>query len=118
MRRLLIAISILLCCGSAEAFTTEASFYTVASCLKESGQYRMSNGRLLDDSKATAASWDFPLGTRIKVKCGDREVVVSVTDRGPNRKLYRSGRKIDLSLAAAKALGMVEEGICKVEVIP
>ena len=118
MRRILIAISILLCCGSAEAFTTEASFYTVASCLKESGQYRMSNGKLLDDSKATAASWDFPLGSRIKIKRGDREIVVCITDRGPSKRLYRAGRRLDVSLAAAKALGMVEKGICKVEVIP
>jgi rare lipoprotein A len=39
-------------------------------------------------------------------------VVVTITDRGP----YRSGRIIDLSQGAARALGMIDDGVVPVEV--
>ena len=41
-----------------------------------------------------------------------RSVVVRVTDRGP----FASGRILDVSLAAAKALGMVGDGVAHVEI--
>ena len=41
-----------------------------------------------------------------------KEVVVRVTDRGP----YRKGRIIDLSWGAAKAIGMIAQGITQVKV--
>ena len=41
-----------------------------------------------------------------------RSVVVTVNDRGP----YAKGRVVDLSLAAARKLGMVERGLVRVRV--
>lgn len=53
-----------------------------------------------------------PFGTNIKVtnKSTGKSVIVKVTDRGP----YIKGRVIDLSLAAAREIGMEKEGVAKV----
>lgn len=55
-----------------------------------------------------------PFGTKIKVKnmSNDKEIIVTVTDRGP----YISGRVLDLSFAAAKAIGMIQQGVTKVQI--
>jgi hypothetical protein len=116
---LFIILLTLFICGLAWAFTTETSYYTRASCLAESGQCTMANGRELRDEALTAASWDFPFGTRLRITRVDRpdlSTIVTITDRGPAKRLYAKGRRLDVSLAAAKALGMVKTGICKVEV--
>jgi rare lipoprotein A len=62
----------------------------------------------------TCAHPSAPFGTRLKVTDLEtgREVVVTVTDRGP----FVRGRVVDLSLAAARALRMVERGVAKVRV--
>lgn len=95
-----------------------ASWYSVKSCLREGTTGVMANGRKLRDDRLTAASWDHPFGTRLKVvnlKNG-RAVIVEVTDRGPNKKLYRSGRVVDLSKAAFAAIADLNEGIIPVKV--
>lgn len=122
----MIWIMIILLCGRpgyAESITTEASYYTVASCMKESGQAIMANGRALDDNKLTAASWDYSFGTRLYLRnmsAGPgfgRTVTVIVTDRGPARRLYRKGRRIDLSRAAFIGLeGSLRRGIITVQI--
>ena len=105
-------------CYAAQASVTEASYYTVASCLKESGQYTMANGRLLDDNKFTCASWDYPFGTRLEItnRQTNRKIVAIVTDRGPSKKLYKKGRKIDLSKAAFEAIADLKSGLVDVDV--
>lgn len=78
---------------------------------------KMANGQRFDRRKLTAASWYFPLGTKIRVvnvKNGE-SVVVTVTDRGPNLRLHRI---LDLSEAAANRLGYVEEGLTPVFIYP
>jgi rare lipoprotein A (peptidoglycan hydrolase) len=72
------------------------------------------NGAVFDETKMTAAHKTLPLGTKAKVtnlKDG-KSVQVEINDRGP----YIDGRIIDLSQAAAKALGMLDRGIVKVRV--
>jgi rare lipoprotein A len=78
---------------------------------------KMANGQRFDRRKLTAASWYFPLGTKIRVvNVKNREsVVVTVTDRGPNLRLHRI---LDLSEAAANRLGYVEEGLTPVFIYP
>lgn len=63
----------------------------------------------------TAAHRRLPFGSRVRVKDmrTGREVVVIITDRGP----FRKSRVIDLSHAAAIALGITRRGVAKVEVI-
>jgi len=57
----------------------------------------------------TAAHPSLPFGTRLKVRnlANGREVVVRVNDRGP----WRGNRIIDLSRAAAQAIGLVAAGV-------
>lgn len=71
----------------------------------------MANGRPFDMHAMTAASWSYPLGTKVRVTLGERSVVVTITDRGPAKRLKRV---IDLSHAAAKRLGMIEAGVARV----
>ena len=77
---------------------------------------RMANGQRFDESKLTAASRTLPLGTRVKVTSlrNQKSVIVTITDRGPAVKT----RVIDLSTAAARALGMISRGVDKVRVDP
>ena len=55
-----------------------------------------------------------PFGTKLLVKnlTNDKEVIVTVVDRGP----YKKGRIIDLTYAAAEQLGMITKGVVAVEV--
>jgi rare lipoprotein A len=78
---------------------------------------KMANGQPFDCHKLTAASWYFPLGTRIRVvnvKNGE-SVVVTITDRGPNLRLNRI---VDLSEAAADRLDYVGQGLTPVFLYP
>ena len=65
----------------------------------------MSNGRPYHRDSMTCAHLKFPFGTMLKVKnpINDKEVIVTVTDRGPYSKRYI----VDLSRAAAKELGLI-----------
>ena len=77
----------------------------------------MANGQRFDRRKLTAASWDFPLGTTLRVvnmKNGN-SVVVTITDRGPNHRLHRI---LDLSEAAATNLDYVDSGLTRVFLYP
>jgi rare lipoprotein A len=61
----------------------------------------------------TAAHQTLPFGTVIEVRhLGNKQKVrVTITDRGP----FVGRRILDLSYAAAHALGMVQEGVARVE---
>jgi len=75
------------------------------------------NGEIYDMEKLTAAHRTLPFGTWVRVVNlrNDRAVEVRITDRGP----FVDGRIIDLSKAAARAVGMMTAGIgaVRVEVI-
>ena len=70
----------------------------------------MANGRPFDMHAMTAASWYYPLGTKVRVSAGGRSVVVTITDRGPAKRL---GRIIDLSKAAFAKLAPVGQGVIR-----
>jgi rare lipoprotein A len=75
---------------------------------------RTASGAVYDMYQLTAAHKTLPLGTAAMVTHVDngKSVLVTINDRGP----FVRGRIIDLSYAAAQALGMVEEGVAKVRV--
>ena len=77
---------------------------------------KTASGEIFDDSKFTAAHKTLPLGTIAKVTnvSNGKSVKVEINDRGP----YVDGRIIDLSHAAARALGMVDRGVAHVEIEP
>ena len=62
----------------------------------------------------TCAHQTAPFGTRLRVTdlASGRSVVVTVTDRGP----FSDDRIVDVSLAAARRLGMVRRGVARVRV--
>ena len=66
---------------------------------------RTANGERVNCSAMTAAHRRLPFGTRVRV-CHSRCVTVRVNDRGP----FVRGRDIDLSPAAARAIGMGSTG--------
>ena len=78
---------------------------------------KMANGQKFDRNKFTAASWTLPLGTRIRVMNmqNGKSVVVTVTDRGPNKRLHRV---LDLSEAAARELDYISRGLAPVFYTP
>jgi rare lipoprotein A len=62
---------------------------------------RTANGERLNCSAMTAAHRRLPFGTLVRV-CHGRCVTVRINDRGP----FVRGRDIDLSPAAARAIGL------------
>jgi len=72
------------------------------------------NGETFDMNDLTAAHPSLPLPSLVQVvnTANGRDVVVRVNDRGP----FVDGRIIDLSKAAAAAIGMVEQGEAQVRV--
>src|SRR5687768_15588150 len=88
----------------------------------------MANGQRFDPDKLTAASWFYPLGTRVLVTLKSdpnvlnpqpsRTVLVTITDRGPHSRLVRDGRVIDLSHAVFRRLADPDLGLIKVIVRP
>ena len=62
---------------------------------------RTANGEQVDCSAMTAAHRQLPFGTRVRV-CHSSCVTVRINDRGP----WVRGRDIDLSPAAARAIGL------------
>ena len=89
--------------------TGKASYYAK----KFSGRKTASGERLHHDS-LTCAHRTYPFGTQLKVTnpANGKTVIVRVTDRGP----YVKGRIIDLSVRAAKELGIIAQGIAPVVV--
>jgi peptidoglycan lytic transglycosylase len=67
--------------------------------------HRTANGERLNCSAMTAAHRTLPFGTRVRV-CHSGCVMVRINDRGP----WVRGRHIDLSPAAARAIGLSRTG--------
>lgn len=58
----------------------------------------------------TAAHRTLPFGTILRVHHNGRSVNLVINDRGP----FVRGRSLDLSYAAAKALGIIRQGVATV----
>ncbi|SFO69136.1 rare lipoprotein A [Prevotella sp. tf2-5] len=87
----------------------KATFYT----RKWDGRKTASGERLYNDSLVCAHK-SHKFGTLLKVvnPANGKEVIVKVIDRGP----YMKGRIIDLSIRAARELGILSQGVAIVEV--
>lgn len=79
----------------------------------------MANGQPFTPDALTCAAWQWPLGTALQVRYRHprghwRSVVVTVTDRGPDKRLNRI---VDLSSSAFRYLvGSVNPGVVPVEI--
>ena len=90
--------------GTGRTFSGIASFYG-----NESGS-KTASGQRFNQNAMTCAHRSLPFGTRLRVTHGDRSVVVTVNDRGP----FVRGRVLDLSTAAARAVGITGAGVGRV----
>ena len=75
---------------------------------------RVASGGWFNPSAMTAAHKTLPFGTKVRVTNvnNGRSAVVTINDRGP----FVAGRVIDLSRAAAGAVGMISSGLARVRV--
>ncbi len=75
---------------------------------------KTASGQRFDMHAFTAAHTTLPMGTQVRVtNLGNgRSVIVTINDRGP----FAHGRIIDLSRAAAKYLGFINQGTARVRV--
>ncbi|QHE84121.1 septal ring lytic transglycosylase RlpA family protein [Hydrogenophaga sp. BPS33] len=73
---------------------------------------RTASGEAFDQNELTAAHKTLPFGTLVRVRHArtGKEVTVRINDRGP----FTKGRVIDLSRAAASALGLIQTGVAPV----
>ena len=76
---------------------------------------RAASGEIYDMEKLTAAHRTLPFGSLVRVENleNGRRVQVRINDRGP----FVEGRIIDLSRAAARALGMLGPGTARVRLV-
>lgn len=90
-----------------EPTTGRASFYGPGFAGRKTA-----SGAIFRPEELTAAHRFLPLGTRVRVTnlSNGRSVLVTINDRGP----YIRGRHIDLSVAAARAIGMLNRGVAEV----
>ena len=68
------------------------------------------SGQRFNQNALTCAHRSLPFGTKLRVTHGGRSVVVTVNDRGP----FVRGRVLDLSTAAARAVGLTGAGVGRV----
>jgi rare lipoprotein A len=87
--------------ASGRVFSGIASFYG-----NESGR-QTASGQRFDQNQLSCAHRSLPFGTKLRVTHRGRSVVVTVNDRGP----FIRGRVLDLSTAAARAVGLTSAGI-------
>ena len=87
----------------------DASWYGPAQDGEETA-----SGETFDQNKLTAAHRTLPLGSKAVVTNleNGKSVEVKINDRGP----YAKGRKIDLSRAAARQIGMSSRGVARVRI--
>jgi rare lipoprotein A len=86
------------------SFSGMASYYG-----NESGS-RTASGQRFNQNAMTCAHRSLPFGTKLRVTHGGQSVVVTVNDRGP----FVRGRVLDLSTAAARAVGLTGAGVGRV----
>ncbi len=99
--------------GVKKVQTGLASYYSRASDGKTTAR-----GRSFDDTKMIAAHPRYPFGTVVRVTNleNGKSVNVRIADRGPTGKNRNKGVVIDLSRAAAEALGILKDGVVHVRV--
>ncbi len=72
------------------------------------------SGEIFNMYSMTSAHKNFPFGTKLRVTNlrNNKSTIVTVNDRGP----FIPGRDLDLSYAAAKAIGLTEAGVGRVKI--
>ncbi len=101
--------------GKEEGSVTASQLQGIASYYADEFHGRTTaSGEKYDMHALTAAHRTLPFGSRVRVtnRENGKSVVVRINDRGP----FKGDRIIDLSLAAAKAIGMIPRGTASVTI--
>jgi rare lipoprotein A len=114
-RKLWVAAGCALVCAMAGGQANAASQKQIAGLAAYYGadyKGRTASGAAYDPNKFTCAHRTLPFGTHLRVTDPKtkRSVTVTVNDRGP----FTKGRVLDLSLAAAKSLRIIDRGLAQV----
>ena len=106
---LVTVISFVLSTPAAAQTSGRASYYG-----KQFHGRLTSDGSVYHRDSMTCAHRTLPFGTVLKItnKKNGKDVIVRVNDRGP----YIRGRVVDLSYAAAKHIGMLQQGVASVTI--
>ena len=93
--------------SSNRVFFGNASYYSYS-------KGKTASGSTFNRDALTAAHRSLPFGTRVRVTdvASNKSVVVRITDRGP----WVRGRVVDVSLGAARSLGITDRGVAQVRV--
>ena len=75
------------------------------------------NMEIFNDKELTCALWGVPFNTLVNVTnvTNGKSITVRVNDRGPAKRLVRSGRVIDLTKSAFSRLENTGKGLIQVE---
>lgn len=86
----------------------KASFYS-----KKFHGRKTAGGERVDSEAFAAAHRSLPFNTMVEITNLDnnRSVIVRINDRGP----FSKGRVVDMTYAAAKAIGMIQRGVANVQ---
>ena len=112
-----------LVCSPAFALEGKASWYSVEACTEPhkkiyTKKCLTANGESLYELERTkqdfAATWNYPMGARVKIinVRNGKTVVVRIVDRGPSKRL---GRVADLSKSAFAKISSLKEGVIYVK---
>ena len=114
MRFLKILLAVTMFAGFAGNTNASSSIRTEGLASFYWQDQKTANGEQFDKHDLTAAHKTLPFGTLLKVtrvKTG-KSVIVRINDRGP----FIKGRIVDLSLAAAREIGLTRKiGVTKVK---
>jgi rare lipoprotein A len=93
--------------SSNRVFSGKSSFYSYS-------KGKTASGATFDRNAMTAAHRSLPFGTTVRVTdlVTSKSVVVRISDRGP----WIRDRVLDLSLGAARTLGITDRGVAQVRV--
>ncbi|UPJ43944.1 septal ring lytic transglycosylase RlpA family protein [Bradyrhizobium sp. 40] len=104
---------ILLCLLTASPVCAHAGESVLASWYGFESGSRTANGERFDPHAMTCAHRSLRFGTRLLVAYRGHSVICRVNDRGP---AAWTGRSVDLSLGAARTIGMVDAGVGRVTI--
>ena len=117
---ILVTIMIALAfCWAVYADTGTASWYSVESCQKEgtSGVWTASGEAFTNEGLTCAMrSRDFGKYYKVTNLINNKSVIVKHNDFGPNKRLFKQGRIIDLSKGAFAKIADLGQGLAKVRV--
>jgi rare lipoprotein A len=116
----LLSLSLGACATKISETRTKTAIYDVRPVHVQSGiaswyrDHRTASGERFKLNALAAAHRSLPFGSKVRVidlKTG-KSIIVRINDRGP----YIRGRIIDLTVGAARELGMYHRGIARVRV--